>query len=90
MSKIVADNISPRGSDVTIAGVGTFSSSGVNLTGIVTASSGFVGNVTGDGTAKPQEDDIIRSKTIAKVTSTNVSCTYDDGSYCVPCVLMAC
>jgi len=44
----------------------------------------------GDGTAKPQGDDIIRSKTIAKVTSTNVTCTYDDGSYCVPCVLMAC
>jgi hypothetical protein len=44
----------------------------------------------GDGTAKPQEDDIIRSKTIAKVTSTHVTCTYDDGSYCVPCVLMAC
>jgi hypothetical protein len=41
----------------------------------------------GDGTAKPQDDDIIRSKTIAKVTSTNVSCTYEDGSYCVPCVL---
>jgi len=44
----------------------------------------------GDGTAKPQGDDIIRSKTIAKVTSTHVTCTYDDGSYCVPCVLMAC
>jgi len=44
----------------------------------------------GDGTAKPQGDDIVRSKTIAKVTSTNVSHTYDDGSYCVPCVLMAC
>ena len=44
----------------------------------------------GDGTATPQDDDIIRSKTIAKVTSTNVSCTYEDGSYCVPCVLMAC
>ena len=44
----------------------------------------------GDGTAKPQDDDIIRSKTIAKVTSTHVTCTYDDGSYCVPCVLMAC
>jgi len=44
----------------------------------------------GDGTAKPQEDDIVRSKTIAKVTSTHVSCTYPDGSYCVPCVLMAC
>jgi hypothetical protein len=44
----------------------------------------------GDGTAKPQGDDIIRSKTIAKVTSNNVTCTYEDGSYCVPCVLMAC
>jgi hypothetical protein len=44
----------------------------------------------GDGTAKPQGDDIVRSKTIAKVTSTHVTRTYDDGSYCVPCVLMAC
>ena len=44
----------------------------------------------GDGTAKPQGDDIVRSKTIAKVTSTHVTCTYDDQSYCVPCVLMAC
>ena len=44
----------------------------------------------GDGTAKPQGDDIVRSKTIAKVTSTVVSETYADGSYCVPCVLMAC
>jgi hypothetical protein len=44
----------------------------------------------GDGTAKPQGDDIVRSKTIAKVTSINVSHTYDDGSYLVPCVLMAC
>ena len=44
----------------------------------------------GDGTAKPQGDDIVRSKTVAKVTSTNVSHTYDDGTYLVPCVLMAC
>ena len=44
----------------------------------------------GDGTAKPQGDDIVRSKTVAKVTSTHVTCTYPDGSYCVPCVLMAC
>jgi hypothetical protein len=44
----------------------------------------------GDGTAKPQDDDIVRSKTIAKVTSNHVTCTYEDGSYCVPCVLMAC
>jgi len=44
----------------------------------------------GDGTAKPQGDDIIRSKTIAKVISTEVTLTHPDGSYCVPCVLMAC
>ena len=44
----------------------------------------------GDGTAKPQGDDIVRSKTVAKVTSTTKSVTYSDGSYCVPCVLMAC
>jgi len=44
----------------------------------------------GDGTAKPQDDDIVRSKTIAKVTSATVSKTYDDGTYLVPCVVMAC
>ena len=44
----------------------------------------------GDGTAKPQADDIIRSSTIAKITSTNATATYDDGSKAYPCVLMAC
>lgn len=44
----------------------------------------------GDGTAKAQDDDLIRSSTIAKVTSTKKSIIYKDGSYCVPCVLMAC
>ena len=44
----------------------------------------------GDGTAKPQGDDVVRSKTVAKVTSNHVTCTYADGSYCVPCVVMAC
>ena len=44
----------------------------------------------GDGTAKPQGDGFVQDKTIAKVTSTAVSTTYSDGSYCVPCVLMAC
>jgi hypothetical protein len=44
----------------------------------------------GDGTATPQGDGFVQDKTIAKVTSTHVTCTYDDGSYCVPCVLMAC
>jgi len=44
----------------------------------------------GDGTAKPQADDIIRSSTIAKVISTNSTATYADGSKAYPCVLMAC
>ena len=41
----------------------------------------------GDGTAKVQADDIMRSKTIAKVTSTNKSHIYADDSYCVPCTI---
>ena len=41
----------------------------------------------GDGTAKIQADDIIRSSTIAKVTSTNKSHIHADDSYCVPCTL---
>ena len=56
----------------------------------VTVARGDLLMSAGDGTAKPQGDDIVRSKTIAKVTSTVVATTYADGSYCVPCVLMAC
>jgi hypothetical protein len=62
----------------------------IRIADSVTVQRGDLLMSAGDGTAKPQDDDIIRSKTIAKVTSTNVSCTYEDGSYCVPCVLMAC
>jgi hypothetical protein len=56
----------------------------------VTVARGDLLMSAGDGTAKPQGDDIVRSKTVAKVTSNHVTCTYADGSYCVPCVLMAC
>jgi hypothetical protein len=56
----------------------------------VTVARGDLLMSAGDGTAKPQGDDIVRAKTIAKVTSTHVTCTYADGSFCVPCVLMAC
>jgi hypothetical protein len=56
----------------------------------VTVARGDLLMSAGNGTAKPQGDDIVRSKTVAKVTSTHVTCTYADGSYCVPCVLMAC
>tara|TARA_B100001057_G_scaffold59835_1_gene53013 strand:- start:21 stop:2267 length:2247 start_codon:yes stop_codon:yes gene_type:complete len=41
----------------------------------------------GDGTAKVQSDDILRSKTIAKITSTTKQKTYSDGSFLVTCTL---
>jgi len=41
----------------------------------------------GDGTAKIQEDDIMRSSTIAKVVSTNKITTYEDGSYLIAATL---
>jgi hypothetical protein len=62
----------------------------IRVAGGTTVQRGDLLMSAGDGTAKPQGDDIVRSKTIAKVTSTHVSHTYADGSYAVPCVLMAC
>jgi hypothetical protein len=49
----------------------------------------------GDGTAKPLSEDTpvtvgVHASIVAKVTSTHISETYEDGSYLVPCVLMAC
>jgi hypothetical protein len=41
----------------------------------------------GDGTAKVQDDDVMRSSTIGKVTCTVKTHEYTDGSYCVPTVL---
>lgn len=62
----------------------------IRIAGGTTVQRGDLLMSAGDGTAKPQGDDIVRAKTIAKVTSTHVSHTYADGSYAVPCVLMAC
>ena len=41
----------------------------------------------GDGCARVQEDTIIRSSTIGKLSSTTPAETYEDGSYLLPCVL---
>ena len=56
----------------------------------VTVQKGDLLMSAGDGTAKPQGDDIVRSKTIAKVISNTVIKTYSDNSFLVPCVVMAC
>ena len=53
----------------------------------VTVQMGDLLESNGDGTAKVQTDDVIRSSTIGKVTSTIKTHEYDDGSYCVPTVL---
>ena len=59
----------------------------VRIASGVTVQRGDLLESNGDGCAKVQSDDIIRSKTIGKVTSTTVADTYADGSYIVPCVL---
>ena len=53
----------------------------------VTVSAGNLLSSNGDGTAKVQDDDIIRSKTIGKVLTNIKQETYSDGSYIVPCAL---
>jgi hypothetical protein len=42
----------------------------------------------GDGTAIAQNDDIVRSSTIGKVSSVNKITEYSDDSYLVACTLM--
>jgi hypothetical protein len=59
----------------------------VRVNGSVAVQKGDLLESNGDGTARVQADDIIRSSTIGKVTSTVKTHEYDDGSYCVPTVL---
>ena len=63
---------------------------GTNLVRVhkdVTVEAGDLLSSNGDGTAKVQDDDIIRSKTIGKVLTSLKQETYSDGSYTVPCAL---
>ena len=62
----------------------------IRVAGSTTVARGDLLISAGDGTAKPQADDIVRSSTIAKIISTNSTATYADGSKAYPCVLMAC
>ena len=68
----------------TIAAVGA---SWCRVNSSATVAVGDLLTSNGDGTAKVQADDIIRSKTIGKVTSTSIKETHPDGSYVVPVVL---
>jgi hypothetical protein len=70
--------------DMFIAQVGTFI---IRVHKDVTVEAGDLLVSNGDGTAKLQDDDIIRSKTVAKVNSNIKVETYSDGSYTVPCTL---
>jgi hypothetical protein len=70
--------------DMLISALGAFV---VRIAAGVTVQIGDLLESNGDGCAKVQDDDVIRSKTIGKVTSTVATATYVDGSYTVPCVL---
>jgi hypothetical protein len=70
--------------DMNVAGLGAFV---VRIHKDETVAIGDYLQSKGDGTAKKQADDILRASTIAKVTSTEKTHTYSDGSYCVPCTL---
>jgi hypothetical protein len=78
------DNDWTTTNDMYITAVGAFI---CRVNGSVTVQEGDLLESNGDGTARVQADDIIRSSTIGKVTSTVKTHQYDDGSYCVPTVL---
>jgi hypothetical protein len=67
--------------------IAALGSSWCRISSEVTVSMGDLLVSNGDGTAKVQTDDILRSKTIGKVTSTVKKETYSDGSYVVPVIL---
>ena len=70
--------------DMYVAGLGTYV---VRVHKDVVVEGGDLLVSNGDGTAKLQDDDIIRTKTIGKVLTNIKQETYSDGSYTVPCAL---
>jgi len=78
------DNDWTTTNDMYVTAVGAFI---CRVNSSVTVQEGDLLESNGDGTARVQADDIIRSSTIGKVTSTVKTHEYDDGSYCVPTVL---
>jgi hypothetical protein len=78
------DNDWTETNDMLVTSVGAFI---CRVNSNVTVQEGDLLESNGDGTARVQTDDIIRSSTIGKVTSTVKTHQYADGSYCVPTVL---
>ena len=78
------DNDDDTVNDMYVTAVGT---GVVRILSTETVAIGDLLDSNGDGTAKVQSDDIIRSRTIGKVLSTVKQETYSDGSYTVPCAL---
>lgn len=78
------DNDWTETNDLLVTSVGAFI---CRVNSGVTVQEGDLLESNGDGTARVQADDIIRSSTIGKVTSTVKTHQYADGSYCVPTVL---
>ncbi|QLF88426.1 hypothetical protein Jormungand_gp31 [Pelagibacter phage Jormungand EXVC012P] len=71
--------------DFLVASVGSFL---VRIKANETIAKGDLLQSNGDGTAKVQSDDNVKSSSFAKVLSTTIIETYEDGSYLVPCSLM--
>jgi hypothetical protein len=71
--------------DFYVASVGSYV---VRIKSGQTIAKGDLLQSNGDGTAKVQLDDNIKSSSFAKVLSTTVIETYEDGSFIVPCSLM--
>ena len=70
--------------DFYVASVGTYV---VRIKSGETLTKGDLLQSNGDGTAKVQSDDNVKSSSFAKVLSTTIIETYDDGSFIVPCSL---
>jgi hypothetical protein len=70
--------------DFLVASVGSFV---VRIKSGETIAKGDLLQSNGDGTAKVQIDDNVKSSSFAKVLSTTIIETYEDGSYLVPCSL---
>ena len=79
------DNDDDVNNDANIVSLGAYL---IRVDAGVTVSKDDLLESAGNGCARVQSDDIIRSSTIGKVTNgSHVIETYEDGSYLVPCVL---